>query len=84
VYPGSVPTLKSPKIEQNRPESPRTESGTSGSNMVRTWLGTLLKVCTRSVPEYAQPSPPLWMVLIGRMGSGTTTSMQYKTTRYGV
>ena len=39
---------KSPKIEQNRPKSPRTEPGTSGTTRVRTWLGTLFKDCTRT------------------------------------
>jgi len=47
----SISTLKPPKIDQNGPKSPRTETGTSGTTRVRAWLGTSFKDCTRTCPS---------------------------------
>ena len=58
---GSVPTLQSPIIEQNR-LSRRNASGTqdrtSGTIRVRTWLGTLCKECSRIRPALPRRSHP--------------------------
>jgi hypothetical protein len=46
-----VPTLKSPKIDQNRPKSPNIPLSSAwnlrGTTVVRTWLGTLFKPILR-------------------------------------
>jgi ABC-type multidrug transport system fused ATPase/permease subunit len=51
---GSVLTLKSPKIGQNRPKSPKIAScrawNLRNNHRVRTWLGTLFKECARTGP----------------------------------
>ena len=47
----AYPRQNRPKLKRtapNRPKSPRTELGTSGTTVVRTWLGTLFKEPTRT------------------------------------